>query len=151
MTSHCGSVPLTKVTCHDRITCMAAGYRDQIVLGIDVGTTSTKTGAYGLDGSVLATGQVATTLRRGASAIEQDPGELLESVHRSIAICMNRADRRPEAVAGLAVTGQMAGVMGIDAAWEPVTMYDSWLDSRCAAQLGRLAAEHGDLLVARTG
>jgi xylulokinase len=130
---------------------MTAGYSDQIVVGVDVGTTSTKAGVYGLDGSVLATAQVATTLRRGAGAIEQDPRELLASAHRGVAMCMQRVDRTPDAVAALAVTGQMAGVMGVDAAWEPVTWYDSWLDSRCAAQLRQLAADHGDLLVARTG
>ncbi|HEU4656903.1 MAG TPA: FGGY-family carbohydrate kinase, partial [Capillimicrobium sp.] len=48
-------------------------------------------------------------------------------------------------------TGQMAGVLGIDEAGDPVTPYDSWLDSRCAPQLRRIAADHGDLLVTRTG
>ena len=45
----------------------------------------------------------------------------------------------------------MAGVLGIDRDWRPVTPYDSWLDGRCAPQLRRLAAEHGDLVTARTG
>jgi xylulokinase len=126
-------------------------YSDVIVIGVDVGTTGTKAGAYAVDGTVLATAHVATRLRSDRGVIEQDPRELLDSVHRSIAICVQHLGRRSTAVAGLAVTGQMAGVMGIDADWRPVTPYDSWLDGRCTPQLRRLAAEHGDLLTARTG
>jgi xylulokinase len=123
---------------------------EQVVIGVDVGTTSTKAGAYRLDGSALSTAQVETTLRRiGPGAIEQDPQELLESAFATVAKCVERAGAG--AVAAIAVTGQMAGILGIDRDWRPVAPYDSWLDARCAPQLRRLAAEHGDLVTERTG
>ena len=126
---------------------------EEIVVGIDVGTTSTKAGAYRLDGSAVATAQVETRLiRRGPGVVEQDPDELLASAFASVARCVERAGPGAgDGVAAIAVSGQMAGVLGIDRDWRPVTPYDSWLDGRCAPQLRRLAAEHGDLVTARTG
>ncbi|MCW2954366.1 MAG: hypothetical protein JWQ48_3536 [Conexibacter sp.] len=122
------------------------------VIGVDVGTTSTKAGAYRLDGSACATAQVATRLlRRGAGEVEQDPRELLDAACEAIAACVAQAGLAPGEVAALAVSGQMAGVLGVDADWQPVTPYDSWLDARCTPQLRRLAAEHGELVVERTG
>jgi len=62
---------------------------EQVVIGIDIGTTSTKAGAYRLDGSALSTAQVETTLRRiGPGAVEQDPQELLESAFATVAKCV---------------------------------------------------------------
>jgi xylulokinase len=122
------------------------------VVGVDVGTTGTKAGAYRLDGTALGTAHVATRLRRsGPGHVDQDPVELLDSVYAALAECVRRSAIRPDEVGAIAVTGQMAGVMGVGESGEAVTPYDSWLDSRCAPQLRRLAAGHGDLLVERTG
>jgi len=106
---------------------------EEIVVGIDVGTTSTKAGAYRLDGSAVATAQVETRLiRRGPGVVEQDPDELLASAFASVARCVERAGPGAgDGVAAIAVSGQMAGVLGIDRDWRPVTPYDSWLDGRC--------------------
>jgi xylulokinase len=121
------------------------------LIGIDVGTSGTKAGAYDSAGRALGTAYVETSLNRSADAIEQDPAELLSSAYEAVRGCVAAAgiDRRD--VAAIAISGQMAGVMGIDADWSPVTAYDSWLDTRCAPQLRRLAAEHGRLLADRTG
>ena len=126
--------------------------REQVVIGLDVGTTSTKAGAFLPDGSELSTANVETKLhRRAGGAVEQDPQELLDSAFETLARCVAGSGAGPGAVAAIAVTGQMAGLLGIDRDWRPVTPYDSWLDSRCAPQLRRLAREHGDLIVERTG
>jgi xylulokinase len=123
-----------------------------VVIGLDVGTSSTKAGVHRLDGTVVATAHVATTLRRGGPGeVDQDPEALFDSACEAIAQAVQRSAVQPSAIAGLAVTGQMAGVMGIDEGWNAVTPYDSWLDARCTPQLRRLAADHGDLVARRTG
>ena len=124
---------------------------NEIVVGVDVGTTSTKACAYDVSGELLATANTATRIRRDAGAVEQDPAELLRSVEQSIVKAVEAMDAPADAVRAVALTGQMAGVMGIDEYWEPVTSYDSWLDGRCADQLRRLSLEHAELLVERTG
>lgn len=125
--------------------------RNEIVIGVDVGTTSTKACAYDVSGAALANATVATTIQRGGGAVEQDPTELLASATQAISGCVAGMPRSASGVAALALTGQMAGVMGIDEDWEPVTRYDSWLDGRCATQLRQLSAEYGGLIVKRTG
>ncbi|HEV7753321.1 MAG TPA: FGGY family carbohydrate kinase [Baekduia sp.] len=125
---------------------------EALVIGLDVGTSSTKAGVYRLDGTAVATAQVPTALRRGAAGeVDQDPEELFASSCDAVAEAVARSGAAPAAIAGLAVTGQMAGVMGIDEAFNAVTPYDSWLDARCTPQLQRLAATDGDLLARRTG
>lgn len=123
-----------------------------VTVGIDVGTTSTKAGIHDLAGQELGVATVQTTLRRGGGgALDQDPEELFASATSAIRAARGQSGVGASDVMALAVTGQMAGVMGIDAGWSPVTPYDSWLDARCAPHLDALAADHGDLLLARTG
>jgi xylulokinase len=122
------------------------------VVGVDVGTTSTKAGVYDLAGRELASAGVPTMLRRGpGNAVEQDPAELLASALSAVGAAVTNAGIPAESVIGLAVSGQMAGVMGIDGAGEAVTPYDSWLDARCTTQLHALAADNGDLVLRITG
>jgi len=67
-----------------------------------------------------------------------------------IASCAS-ASGRPGDVAGIAVAGQMAGVLGVGADGRAVTPYDSWLDSRCRAEVEMIAARLGDRLVELSG
>jgi xylulokinase len=54
-------------------------------------------------------------------------------------------------VRAIAVCGQMAGVMGVDAEHQASTPYDSWLDTRCAGDVAALDEELGDELPAVSG
>jgi xylulokinase len=120
-------------------------------IGIDVGTSGTKAGAYDDAGKTLGTGYAETSLQHVDGGIEQDPQELLDSAFAALRAALAAAGLDPGDVDAIAVSGQMAGVLGIDADWRPATPYDSWLDTRCAPQLRRLAAAHGELLTERTG
>jgi xylulokinase len=120
-------------------------------IGIDVGTSGTKAGAYDDAGRTLGMGYAETSLTHVDGGIEQDPQELLDSAFEALRAAVSTADLDPADVDAIAVSGQMAGVLGIDARWRPVTPYDSWLDTRCAPQLHRLAAAHGELVTERTG
>lgn len=124
---------------------------NDVVVGVDVGTTSTKACAYDVSGALLTTANVATAISRSGGAVEQDPAELLRSVEQSIAQTVAAMNVPVTRVKALALTGQMAGVLGIDENWDPVTNYDSWLDGRCADHLRQLSLEHAGLLVERTG
>lgn len=121
------------------------------VVGVDVGTTSTKAGVYDLRGRALGAATVSTTLHRDLRSVYQRPDELLRSTHAAIREAMASAGMASRDVLSVGVSGQMAGVMGIGGDGEAVTPYDSWLDVRCAAQLDALAADHGARLLARTG
>lgn len=53
-------------------------------------------------------------------------------------------------MAALAIDGQMAGVCTVDEEWGTLTVYDSWLDTRCASYMDTMK-EHEQLVIAKTG
>jgi len=119
-----------------------------LALGVDLGTTGTRASVVDpATGAVVGDAHVPTRLIRTDDAVVQDPAELLASVEAAIRAAVAQA---PGPIAGLAIGGQMAGVMGLDRDGLPTTPYDSWLDARCGDQLGAVRA-HGQRLIERTG
>jgi xylulokinase len=123
----------------------------RLLFGIDVGTQGTKTVLYREDGVYLAEAFIRSRPRHPApGAVEEDPEDQVGSVLGTIRECLAQAGADAHAVAGLAVVGQMAGVIGIDAAGRAITPYDSWLDTRCSPYIERMRTT-GDLILRRTG
>ena len=52
---------------------------------------------------------------------------------------------------GVAIAGQMAGVIGIDKNGRAITPYDSWLDTRCAPQIKQMRQRAGEEIIRKTG
>jgi len=69
----------------------------------------------------------------------------------SIAECMLRSKVSPHKVAALSISGQMAGIIGIDKNGGNVTPYDSWLDNRCGPQIKIMQKEAGIEILEKTG
>jgi xylulokinase len=123
-----------------------------MLVGVDLGTTGTRAALYADDGTVLAERTAPTPLRwSGPGRVEQDPEEFYGAVTTAIAGCLSAAGVAAGDVAALAVSGQMAGTLGVGADLEPTTPYDSWLDTRCSEQVERLERELGDELVSTGG
>ncbi len=123
-----------------------------VVAGVDLGTTGTKTALYTVDGTLLAEAVVATPPRwTGPGRVDQDPDAFYAAATATLARCLHEGAVDPASVRGLAISGQMAGVMGIDARHRPSTPYDSWLDTRCAGDADALETELGDDLCAISG
>jgi len=124
----------------------------RLLLGIDIGTQGTKTALYAEDGACLAERFCASQPHRPASGVvEENPETQLTSVLQTIRECLAQSRADPAAVAGLAIVGQMAGVIGIGADGRAVTPYDSWLDTRCGAYVEKMRALAGDEVLAKTG
>jgi xylulokinase len=122
-----------------------------LLVGVDVGTQSAKAAIFELSGVCLAEAAVALSLqRRGADEVDQEPEDFYQAATAAIASCA-AGSGRPGDVAGVAVAGQMAGVLGIGADGRAVTPYDSWLDSRCRREVEMIAARLGDRLVELSG
>jgi xylulokinase len=122
-----------------------------LLAGVDVGTQSAKAALFAPDGDCLAEASAPLPLRRlGPEHVEQDAEEFVRAATETIAACVARSGAAPGDVAGIGVSGQMAGVLGVGGDGRAVTPYDSWLDSRCAPQVEELA-RLGDELVELTG
>lgn len=117
------------------------------VIGIDIGTTGTKTGIYDLEGRVVGDAFEESVLRYpGPGQVEQDPEEIFGSAVRTIRAALKASGLDPSRMAAMALDGQMAGIMAIDEGWNPVTHYDSWLDTRCAPWLEELRPHEGEII-----
>jgi xylulokinase len=117
------------------------------VIGIDIGTTGTKAGIYDQEGRLQGDAFEESILRYPRPGeVEQDPDEIFDSVVRTIRAALAASGLDSSCIAGIALDGQMAGIMAIDADWKPVTHYDSWLDTRCAPWLDELRPHEADII-----
>lgn len=123
-----------------------------LLIGVDLGTTTTKTAVFDTGGRLLAEAVASTPLHWfGAEACDQEPEDFYRGTVATIRTCLQAGGLNPEQVEAIGIAGQMAGVLGVDQEWWPSMPYDSWLDARCSADVEFLERELGEELVDRTG
>lgn len=119
------------------------------VIGIDIGTTGTKTGIYDETGKLLGSAfEESVLIYPKPGWVEQRPDDIEGSVHRTIRTAMEAGGVNPSDVVAIALDGQMGGVCTVDDDWNAPTHYDSWLDNRCAAYLPGLKKRGMEILQA---
>ena len=102
------------------------------LIGVDLGTQATKACVCDEIGTILGSATVLSNLLYPEDgAVEQDPEEMLKSVLETIKNAVLSSGISPEHVAAICISGQMAGITGVDADGTAVIPYDSWLDTRC--------------------
>ncbi len=124
-----------------------------VYLGIDTSTTATKALLVDASGEVLGIGKAEydyATPRPGWS--EQDPDlwwrGTIEAIREAVAI----SDVDPSRIAAVGVTGQMHGLVALDASDHSIRPSILWNDQRTAAQCDEIRRRVGrDRLIAITG
>lgn len=108
-----------------------------MVFGIDIGTTSVAGVAVGSDGRVVASTTVAHQAdlpSNGHGIDEQDPLKLLsavEAVQANLQAQLPDGDRPQEGdCPPIGWTGQMHGVVAVNAQLEPISPFVTWRDAR---------------------
>jgi gluconokinase len=121
-----------------------------VVIGVDIGTTSTKSVAYDVSGRPGASSSVSYPLNEPAPGFaEQDPDQILAAVLETIKQVVAEVDRP---VAGLSFSSAMHSLIGLDPDGTPLTPSITWADSRASSQAERLrAGPRGLQLHRRTG
>src|SRR3954464_1470422 len=115
-------------------------------IGIEAGTSAVKVIAVGEDGAVLERREVAyplSTPRPGWS--EQNPDDWWEATEKAL-------EGLTDGVAGIGLSGQMHGLVTLDAADRPIRPAILWNDQRTGAECAEIEATIGfDRLVQLTG
>lgn len=121
-----------------------------VVLGVDIGTTSTKAVAYDTGGRQLAAHSIGYPLDEPQPGYaQQDPQRIVDAVIGAIRAVVERLHAP---VAGLCFSTAMHSLIGLDADGTPLTPSVTWADSRASAQAERLrAVPSGLALHRRTG
>lgn len=121
----------------------------QYILGIDVGTQGIKTSVYNESGLCVGSAFNECRVRIEKGKIFQDPEELFGLVIKSI---KNSADCQIlKNVAAVGIDAQMAGIMGINKNYEPVTYYDSWLDLSSAKYISLMKSQCEEMFIKTSG
>ncbi|MGO9409379.1 MAG: xylulokinase [Spirochaetia bacterium] len=124
---------------------------EPLFMGVDIGTQGVKAAMYDRAGRLVKDAFRKSDLKRpSAGVVEEDPEFQLASVCQTLAECARGAPAGT-AVKGIAIDGQMAGIIGVGEDGRNVTPYDSWLDTRCAPWITFLQKEAGAEIVRKTG
>ena len=105
---------------------------DHLLLGIDVGTTATKTLLIGEDGRIVASAEEGYPLiTPGIGRCEQRPDDWWNAVvHTVRRVCCS--PERARNVVGIALSTQGGTVLPVDAHFQPMSNAIVWSDARCA-------------------
>jgi sugar (pentulose or hexulose) kinase len=116
--------------------------RRELLIGLDVGTTSCKAAVVSPGGEELAHGRAPTPWRAVPTGAEIDPRDLLDSV---LAAAREALASAPEGgrVAGVGVASLAETGVLLDRAGEPVVPSIAWHDSRGEEQVAEMVAELG--------
>lgn len=92
----------------------------RIVIGVDIGTTSTKAVAFTPAGRVLAHDTIEyPLLQPEAAAAEQDPQQIFQAVLSAIASCVKQSKAAPADVLAVSFSAAMHSLILVDDAGAP--------------------------------
>ncbi|QQZ09789.1 gluconokinase [Heyndrickxia vini] len=123
------------------------------MMGVDIGTTSTKAVLFTKKGEVVHTFSKGYPLHNPTPAIaEQDPDEIFQAVIISIRELMKSSGIRKEELMFVSFSSAMHSVIAVDEQGNPLTKSITWADNRSVKYADELkASKNGIDLYRRTG
>ncbi|MFC3750337.1 gluconokinase [Paenibacillus sp. GCM10012306] len=123
------------------------------MIGVDIGTTSTKAVLFRENGDIVAQANIGYPLHQPSPSVaEQDPDEILEAVIRTISDVMNKSGSSANDVLFVSFSSAMHSVIAVDRSGNPLTACITWADNRSTGCALRLKNElQGQDLYLRTG
>ena len=111
------------------------------LVGLDVGTTSSKAVVIDGNGVEVAHGRAATPWQVSAAGVETDARAVLRSAVSAVAEALRQTPRGPIAAVGVASMGE-AGVL-LNGTGEPIAPVIAWHDTRDEREVRHLAQTFG--------
>lgn len=122
------------------------------LIGVDLGTSGTKTSLYKVDGTLVAESFLEVQLHHPKPGlVEQEMEDFYTSAAQTIKACITKSGIDPRDIAAIAFDSQMAGVGSINENYGPAARFDSWLDMRCQPYIKQMSKEAGDKITQITG
>lgn len=105
------------------------------LIGIDIGTSGTKTVLFTLDGEPVASHTCEYPLYQPANGYaEQDPSDWWNAVVESVGAVLNKSSADSAEIAGVGLSGQMHGLVMLDKNGEVLRRSIIWCDQRTARE-----------------
>ncbi len=126
---------------------------NKYMLGVDVGTTSTKAVLFRETGEIIAQENNGYQLYTpNVSTAEQDPEEIFDAVVRSIRNVMQKSKIDPKDLSFLSFSTAMHGVIAMDEFDKPLTRCITWADNQSEEWAKKIKRElNGHEIYLRTG
>ncbi len=127
--------------------------KKQYVVGVDIGTTSTKALVYNEKGGILGQHAVEYPFYTPHPAwVEQDPDEILHAVITSIKYSIEKSGINPEEILTVSFSSAMHSLIAMDDNGNALTRSITWADSRAQKYAEELKANGlGKEIFSRTG
>jgi gluconokinase len=118
----------------------------QVVIGLDIGTTSAKAVAFDPSGATHGDAKCAYPMDEPEHGhAEQDPTRVLEAAERVLRDAAAAAREAGAEVAAVGISTAMHALAGADSDGRPTTPVITWADTRAADEAERLRSEHPEL------
>ncbi|MTW85854.1 gluconokinase [Virgibacillus dakarensis] len=126
---------------------------NKFMLGVDIGTTSTKAVLFRETGEIIAQENNGYDLYTpDISTAEQDPEEIFQAVLLSIGNVMKRSQINPNELTFIAFSSAMHSVIAIDENDKPLTRCITWADNRSSHFAKKIKGErNGHAIYLKTG
>lgn len=121
---------------------------NEIVIGLDIGTTCAKALAVDAKGAVVGQGSSGYRLHSSGCRIEQDAGDWTRASAEAVRQAVKNLD--VGAVKAISLSTQGASTAAVDAAGKPMGYALTWMDSRATAEADEIEQELGGDYVYRT-
>jgi len=123
------------------------------IIGMDIGTTSTKAVLYDLKGNVIDHTSHSYELYRDATGMaEQEPEEILEAVTLGLRKVIHSINWQKDKLKAVSFSSANQSLIALDENYQPLTRIITWGDTRAAAAAEKIKeSDKGQELYERTG
>jgi gluconokinase len=123
------------------------------VIGVDIGTTSTKSVLFRMDGSIIASHGIEYPLYSPTpDTAEQDPEEIFRAVVNTIKHIMQASQAEGSDILCVSFSSAMHSVIAVDKEGKPLTNCITWADNRSSKWADKIKSEmNGHEIYLRTG
>jgi len=123
------------------------------VIGIDIGTTSTKTVVFTEKGKVVASHAVDyPIIQPNVGWAEQDPDVICAAVYKTVSVAIEKGNVLPEDISSIGISTAMHALIAVDENGAPLTRSIIWADNRSTKQAEKLLQHmNGHEIYKRTG
>ena len=109
------------------------------VIGVDCGTSGTKTVLFREDGTVMASATIEYPMYQPKNGYaEQDPADWKDAMIRTIQTVVTKSGVSKEEIKGIGISGQMHGLVMLDKDNNVLRKSIIWCDQRTAAEVDEM-------------
>ncbi len=123
------------------------------MMGVDIGTTSTKAVLFSKEGKILTQSAAGYPLNSPSPSVaEQHPDDIVKAVNQVIREIMDKKIIQPEELGFISFSSAMHSLIAVDSTGNPLTESITWADSRSEPYAEKIKKEHnGHEIYLRTG